>query len=87
MPCLPKFSLCPACPADFSETDPSRPADYFEKPHDENLTMLCIVGIKVGGWVGGCWPLQGAEQAGSKLESGRCCWRRLSVGQPMGPLL
>ena len=33
------------------QNDPSRPADYFEKPHhlEENLTMTCIVGIKVRG--------------------------------------
>ena len=56
LPCLTPRSLpwpCPACPADFPETDPSRPADFFDKPHDDNLTMLCIVGIKVGGWAGG----------------------------------
>lgn len=40
---------------DFAETDPSRPADFFDKPHglEEDLTALCIVGIKVrlrGGW-------------------------------------
>jgi hypothetical protein len=35
-------------PADFDEKDPSRPADFFEKPHEDNMTALCIVGIKVG---------------------------------------
>jgi Ca2+-transporting ATPase len=40
-------TLCLAY-TDFAENDPSRPADYFDKPHhlEENLTMTCIVGIK-----------------------------------------
>lgn len=32
---------------DFPETSPGRPEDFFETSHDEDLTMLCIVGIKV----------------------------------------
>lgn len=38
-------TLCLAY-TDFPESDPSRPADFFSQPHEENLTMLCIVGIK-----------------------------------------
>ncbi|KAL4450031.1 hypothetical protein ABPG77_010700 [Micractinium sp. CCAP 211/92] len=38
-------TLCLAY-TDFPEADPARPADFFSKPHEENLTMLCIVGIK-----------------------------------------
>jgi len=32
--------------ADFPLTDPNRPDDYFSKPPEDNLTLLCIVGIK-----------------------------------------
>ncbi|EFN50910.1 hypothetical protein CHLNCDRAFT_59377 [Chlorella variabilis] len=38
-------TLCLAY-TDYAKEDPSRPADYFEQPHEENLTALCIVGIK-----------------------------------------
>ncbi|EFN57544.1 hypothetical protein CHLNCDRAFT_6358, partial [Chlorella variabilis] len=38
-------TLCLAY-TDFPESDPSRPADFFATPHEENLTALCIVGIK-----------------------------------------
>lgn len=38
-------TLCLAY-TDFPKSDPFRPADFFSKPHEENLTMLCIVGIK-----------------------------------------
>jgi Ca2+-transporting ATPase len=43
-------TLCLAY-TDFPEADPSRPADFFAKPHglEQDLTMLCIVGIMVGG--------------------------------------
>lgn len=47
-------TLCLAY-TDFEEADPSRPDDFFEKPHglEANLTALCIVGIKVGAGRGG----------------------------------
>ncbi|KAL4452347.1 hypothetical protein ABPG75_008009 [Micractinium tetrahymenae] len=38
-------TLCLAY-TDFPQADPARPADFFSKPHEDNLTMLCIVGIK-----------------------------------------
>lgn len=31
---------------DYPKHDPSRPADFFDTPSDENLTAMCIVGIK-----------------------------------------
>lgn len=33
---------------DFPEHDASRADDFFDTPSDENLTAMCIVGIKVG---------------------------------------
>lgn len=32
---------------DFPLDDPARPADFFDQPSDDNLTAMCIVGIKV----------------------------------------
>ena len=61
-------TLCLAY-TDFPEHDPSRPADFFSTPREENLTMLCIVGIKVGGGRGG------ARQAGrGSGGAGRHAW-------------
>ncbi|GAB4816684.1 hypothetical protein N2152v2_003730 [Parachlorella kessleri] len=31
---------------DFPLVDPNRPDDYFAKPPEDNLTLLCVVGIK-----------------------------------------
>lgn len=44
-------TLCLAY-TDFPRSDPFRPADFFAQPHEENLTVLCIVGIKAS------WRLQ-----------------------------
>ena len=41
-------TLCLAY-TDFPASDPSRPEDFFGESHDDDLTLLCIVGIKV-------WP-------------------------------
>lgn len=38
---------------DFPAEAPGRPADFFDQPTDENLTAMCIVGIKVTD----VWPL------------------------------
>lgn len=38
-------TLCLAY-TDFPTVDPSRRADFFEKPHEQDLTAMCIVGIK-----------------------------------------
>ena len=71
------------------QSDPSRPADYFDKPHhlEENLTMTCIVGIKVrmpglGAWWHGATatPLQRECGALRKvrwptLQLSSCCAR------------
>lgn len=38
-------TLCLAY-TDFEAQAAGRPDDYFEKPHEQDLTMLCIVGIK-----------------------------------------
>ena len=45
-PLLVIISFFPAC-ADFPAVDASRPDDYFTKPHEQELTALCIVAIKV----------------------------------------
>lgn len=80
-PALCSIACCPlpALPADFAETDPSRPADYFDKPHDENLTMMCIVGIKVGRW--GCHSGQSVDDC--PIGNSRCAV--LQLPQPSGP--
>ena len=50
IPSVIHLPLCDAAAAaDFPENDPSRPANFFSEPHEEDLTALCIVGIKVGG--------------------------------------
>ena len=38
-------TLCLAY-TDFPAVDSSRPADFFVKPHEQDLTAMCIVGIK-----------------------------------------
>lgn len=39
-------TLCLAY-TDFPEEDSGRPENFLSTPHEEDLTMLCIVGIKV----------------------------------------